>query len=690
MKDNYTDFVRETTFKGTVHHRENTGSHLGWYEETKEYFPNIYAKDMWLDYEYIPDTPEVDEYSVKIGEEEVKIYQKYEKLQLEPTSDKNVFYNENFKHIIDKYGYFVSLYDAEGNEIPFGYKKWSYDGNNGLLTFIDGIPKDILLPLSVTFYKYEGRMVDKGVLRRDGGVKMHEDYMPTKEDENAIANVKYVNSRVSNADELVKKLLPPEPPTLENKELIFLSSEEPFTANRVLDGKNESQVVFDNTDVIIKTPRIHNPEEGTLQLYISGNNFGIQPPTILLSDPQDQGDFKVFFNDDYYLDDLNSTGFYKGIEVGFAGTLFSKYITKENPVLEFQIVETTKKGIFKSQKYIIGKEQVPETSALDMDKELTIQNDIEFSWKNISGVSTPTAGSKLLYSNLFTNTLKNYFIPGQPIVSGKFFGNECEDGKFIIYPNISGYGTISAAPINILGTVEIPNNFYSENLNIDINSYNIFNEINGTWNRNYPIRIDTISDESQRVYSFKTDTKNELEAWDSNDSILDLKELQLLGGKWVWPSLDFSKMGEVNPFLVWKNDWLIKDTLRPNFKLKTAYDIRYVTLQYELSYANGVYLTIEGLKKLPKTNIYDLASLELKVIDDNEGDLGWFNGLKVYDGIGQVKAQEGCFIPYKSEKEKSYFTFGHKPRKGKLYIRIGIHTNNQKTKFLTPIVEENI
>ena len=675
----YQDFTRETTFKGVVHHKSHTDENKAWYEETHEAIPIIKSKDIWQDAEHIPSVPipQLTRYIAHIGQQDVQIYKYIEDLPLSPTDSYNSFYNKDFVDIIDKDGYNVIL-KCDGEEVPFGLNKWSYDGYNGYLTFVNGLPNGWDGQFTISFYKYTGRKLNEVNLYSDGSRQMNDGYVPQiKQD---IATKQYVDSHVGKTDDVVNKLIPPEPPTLSQTYLDFYAEGGEFKGSKVLNGDEVENIVFENQLVTLTSQRFYNAHDyGKTTLVI--NNFEVE--SISHKNPVNTSLITVIYNDDYYKTDLNSKGFFDGLElqVQFRSTDIPLYLRTSN-IIQIKLVTSFPSGDkYETKPVTIGIENTPKAKGLSEERDFMLKLlPEEVSWKNISGVPTLAAGSKIAYSGVDNVTLNNYFIKEQSI------GNVKIGDSFVdILPKEIGYEVQMNPKIPIEGTYEVPENYYNnELLPVELNTFNILNNSNGHWVNDYPIRIDTVTDESLRVFSTTSKMATELSKWDGDISLADTLELQALNNKYMWPEIDFSKNGQIS----WVLHYDTKDWIKagPNYSNIPTTGKRYATFKYTIPYSNGVYITIPELDLAPTFKNFKVASLEVKV----KGFTGWLDANKPYDGIGSVKENgEGCLVVRKCNEHTIYITFGPNPIYGDFYIRVGV-THNNFTPFTAPTIKANI
>lgn len=686
MNDNYRNFTSESAFKNTVRHKQNTDSNLAWYEESRESFPIINTDNLWMDYGLIPPTPgEEPEFFAESGTDKVLVYKHYIDEVLEPTENPNIFHNSHLTQIIDKPGYKFELKTSEGVEVPFGLGKWVYDNAENIV-FLDGVPEGWGSDFIVSFYRYEGRFVDDVLLMRDGTTPMNEGYKPTEPLD--VATKKYVDERTGESIDELKKLLPDEPESIDGKNPTYKILGEVFKASEVYHGIDIDTVAFENTKYIITSPLIYNPGYGKVSIEIEGLASPKQY-VIDLAKLENDGDFKVTYNGDYYGSDLNSSKFFNGIVVSYYGDLKKDMLPNEK-CLKFKFVTDIEGEIASTTSIIFGKEELPKNHALQGDTLTLLPPKEGIQYKYISGIPHFVAGTNIDFEGFTTTTLNSYYIKDQTIADITFYNNDVNgvnQGRIEYTPSIRGFDVYSTPVVPLTGKLYIPDNFYTEKLDIDINTYNIKHENNGHWEDTYNFLIDTISNEDYRVVSKAFTEENgaihpELSEWNGKFNIAPLKELLMLGGKYQYPYRNYDEeIGSPDIYSNWDDRWIkLPDYSECN-------GTRYATFKFDLpEYTTGINVTIPGLNLIKDLKSFEANKVEIKVNNDP-----WLDGKKPYIGVGRPHNEgDGCLVVAKGHDSTNYFTFGYKAVKGTVFIRIGLDYTQRNLAFSTPIVEANI
>ena len=684
--DKYIKHIAETSYKNIIKNKSNTDSNLAWYEEPDTVTPRVDGRSVWLDSEYIPSSPNVNWvdnlYYATIGNSVVAVLEKFENIEISKLTDKATFFSDKLIDCIQNENYHLTIKDANGDVVPFGLKKWTIDSGVGYLSFTDGMPEGYELPFYVTGYHYCGRKLPEHMITTDGSQQMLSDYEPTEDQ--SIVTKRYVDTKLSKVEEYVDKMLPPEPDTFEGKDLTFICDNE-FDAIDIKTNEHYEHVIINNYQFTVDIPEFYDPEVGTVRLLLNVNGAWQEAGKIELSDSGPIAkNLIIDYSGEAYPDSLSSKGFYKKIKCHFSSTLseMSSIINFHNYPMVFKMSYTYGDTIYYSNDLIVCEEMPQETDAL-LNENIALSTNAEtFGYKYISGILTPKAGDILSISSLNYKTLKK-FTKGTHISKVNAFGLEYERFPELTYPTYN-------PSLEIKEDLVIPEGIYQEVTRIDAETYNIFGEVNGEHHVDYNFRVDTISDESRRVYSGEVQNQmiaNSCGEWNPQADLRNNNELQMLAGKYQWPEKDFSINGT----------GLIANSSNDASWVKTGLNYsecpkngkRYVTLKYDMKIANGVFINFEDAENITQdkdTHAFNVDSMYIKVA----GSTDWLDAKEPYDGIGtNNKWMQGCLAVQDSEEGKIYCTFGPKPIEGTLYIRIGVRYD-QHIKFRDITMKENI
>lgn len=686
-ENNYQKHIAEASYKNIIKNKSNTDNNLAWYEEPETVTPKIDAKSVWLDSEFIPQSPENlrwrgNLYYATINNISVAVVEKFSKEVLVKVNDRAVFYSSKLIDAIQDECYHIVITDTNGEEIPFGLKKWTIDGGIGYLSFTDGMP-NYEQPFYVSGYRYCGRKLPEHMITTDGRQIMLEGYSPSEDQ--SIATKVYVDDEIKKVTADTERMLPPTPDTFENKNLSFVCDEK-FTAKDIVTMETVDNIVLSNWEWIIDIPEFYNPGVGTATLMVYAKNAWHEAGQIVLSDvpgKSTSSGLVIDYDGDAYANSLASRGFYNSIKCHYTNSfdnmeeLLKSYLTP----IKFRMRYQSDSETFYSNELTVSQEYKQEENALAGTSIVLGSDDMKYHY--VSGIITPSIGSTLKVYGVNHSTLKKYTFesPFEDVAAlNQYFahfpempyekyvpGLECKQ-DFVIQPD-----------------------YYNEITDVKINIYDLFGKNNGHIENTYNFRIDTKSDESDRVTSGK-EIDNQIvggcATWDSSIDLHNNNELQLLGGIYQWPEKDFSINGTGEMAAgTWSDMSWVRTSL--NYSDISKQGFRYVTFKKDLSIANGVYISIndsENLTQNKDTLAYNVESMYIKI----DGETDWLDAKEPYDGIGVNKDwMQGCLAAQNSTEGKIYCTFGPKPIEGTLYVRIGI-SYNSKIKFSGITIEKNI
>ncbi len=687
-EDKYLKHIAEASYKNVIKGKSNTDNNLAWYEEPETVTPRVDAKAIWLDAEQIPEDPEKvsfrgDLYYKTINDSSIAIVERFTKAITTKINDRAVFYSSKLVDCIHNENYHLTITDAAGDEIPFGLKKWTIDTGVGYLSFTDGLPEQYELPFYVTGYRYVGRKLPEHMITTDGSQQMLPDYEPKNDQD--VATKSYVDEQIDGLNVDVERMLPPEPPTFEGKDLTFICADK-FEAKDIITMETYENVVLPNYEWTIDVPEFYNPGYGRFGLLVnvgaSWQEFAyIELGKVGKSVAQGM---IIEFDGDAYGNTLASRGFYNSIKCKFTSSFdaLSGIFKSHTAPMRFKAKYSYLGKEYYSNELVVC-EEFDQDEYNNLDRAAMVLGSKDMKYRYVSGIVTPLAGSHIELSAIKHTVLKK-FTKGHII--------EKVDSMDLTYEHDPELPYTKYIPsLEIKESLLIPENYYNEMLTISAETYDIFGNKAGDVSNTYKFRVDTISDESNRVKSGKVYNKKIEGAcleWDASEDLRDNNELQLLGGIYQWPEKDFSINGQGNlSDGTWNDISWLRTTHNYDECLKMG--TRYVTFVHDMSIANGVYISILDGKNLlqdKSTHAYKVDSMYIKV----EGETDWLDAKEPYDGIGiNNEWMQGCLAVQDSKDGEIYCTFGPKPLEGKLYIRIGI-TYDSHIKFSGITVRENI
>ena len=659
--DSYGNHIIEETYKTLIHNVPHTDDNKAFYEESNSSNIHINASEIWMDYDKIPEDVNsctfVDNLYTVNGidiiekKEHVKLTYKY--------GSRGNFYSADIKDALLKTNYKYQLTDANGEIIPFGLKRWHIDSYAGYVSFTEGFPTGYQEPFYIDFYKYVGRKASTEMLLKDGTISMDSEYSPVNDQD--IATKNYIDQLIKTVKENYEKLTPPQPESLENKDLMLSGNS--FSAYDVKTNVYYDKVFLNNETIKITLPLSWNPGVGCIRLRKIINNSDTIISVISCPNPQSNEIITVDYAGDYYADTLASRDFYKGIKLSVVISDLKEQMETSNGhnTITYYFEYAYNDTKYHTNYLTIGVESQPTENALS--NQIILENS-SITEKYISGVPTLSIGDVLLVKNIKNNTLHYFKKNSNKIYDINFLGKTYDGMPQNIYVNYS--------PTVVLNDeVIIPKNVTVDEVDVTVNSYNIFGENNGSETEKFYMHIDALSDESNRVNS------NTLKSYNSSESLLNNNELQLEYGLYQWPIKNYQKNGDIS----YSNFNSLFISKGPNYSECSTDGERFVTLKYNLEYANGIWIEILNPKNMTQntlTKAFDFNTMNIKVVD-TDYSTGWLDALKSYDGIGINKSDgQGCLVIQKCLENKIYCTFGPKPIKGTLYIKCGIKYGNKQ------------
>lgn len=669
MKDNsnYIEHIANTSYKNAVKNVSSTDINKAWYEEETTVLPRVDAAAVLLDYAYIPKTPEEclfvnNTHYVTLKESDIPLVERFEDVELEQVRG-TTFKSEKLIDVLQNEAYHLTIKDANDEEVPFGLSKWTTDAGLGYLAFVEGLP-DYVLPFRISGYRYIGRKIADHLITTDGKTQMLPAYIPTESQD--VATKKYVDASVKKVDDYAQLMKPPKPATFEGKELTLIC-DDAFASVDLVDGTEYAHTVLQDWTFTIDIPEFYNPGVGKvdLMLFNKGVWWPMVTANLMENDIQDVG-FIVTFRGDAYRDTLASRGFYNSIKMHFT-TSFQKIaqlMTSLNAPLLFKMRFTDASSMIESKELLIGTEPPQRKDVLTNDY-LRLTPTVDYQTKWVSGVPTPTANSELIIDKVAFTTLQNVTKKTETHTF-ECFGIEHSRFPALTYPAY-------LPTTEVYEKVIVPSNYYNEKFPVAIKTFDVFRKQNGESKENFNFRIDTVSDESTRVNSGieEADSINGFGGvWDSTKDLTFTNELQMLNGRYQWPTINFAINGTgIEIFNHFDPSFIKKG---PDYSKCAKAGTRYFTLEFDMKLAVGIFLSFIdtiNLKQDEHTKAYNLDSLYIRV----EGATDWLDALKPYDGIGVNNAwMQGCLAVQQSQMGTIYCTFGPKPIKGKLYVRVGV------------------
>lgn len=674
MSSTYAKFIAEAAYKHTLD-KPNTSYNMAWYEEAGRTAHRVDIDSIWVDSLYIPTTaPEVDDdgfYRATINNEKIKILQKCENIALDKVKGTKYTYYSPYliDSIIPSYGsgYEAKLTDWNGVEIPFGLNQWVIDPDSGYLTFMLGWPEGYQETPRLSFFKYVGRKANETMLLSSGIVPMDDNYNPVNDKD--IATKDYVDKTVSPTDSTLQKLIPTKPANISNVDLTLDCD---YIMASPWNSTTEIPLIFYDDDWKIRIPPFYHPGNGNLSIIV--NNVELLTIDLnTVSGPDIKSN--IYYIEsvyDPYSADIIAKNFYSVIKsyINIPKNILDTFTSDKVPYITVYVKQTYNFTTYISNSITIGFEKrvnLPNISNINLSE---LKNDKDSIIKYISGVPSLNENTVLCFSysindiNFYKSNLISKY-------TTDFFGKiiESDDTYDKAYP-------IHRVKENL----RIENNVYTEKLNLTIYGNNVEKNYNISTNRSYNIRIDTVSDESNRIISpEKFNSDFSLEKWTSSKAAQNLNksnELQMLDGYYQWPTGNYTDIGNFEAYKV-TDTFTISLNAGPDYSNITE-GIRYVSFAYDMPLCNGFWISIENPKSISNnysTKAYILPVFKCMV----KNETGWLDMNLPYEGVlSPRESGEGCLISSLSTLDKKYITFGNEPLEGTLFIVIGIRKSSIK------------
>ncbi|GEM_PF-3572143 len=677
MSSVYAKFIAESAYKHTVD-KPHTGNGIAFYEEPGRIAHRVDLDAIWTDSKYIPiNAPDVEDdgfYYVNVGSSRLKILQKLENIALDKVDGTNATYKSVYliDSIFPSYGtgYSITLTDWNGEVIPFGLNQWVIDPDNGEITFLGGWPEGYLENPKISFYRYVGRKAEESFLRSDGSVQMIDTYNPTQDQD--IATKKYVDAMTGDISNIVEKLIPEIPPTLDNADL-SLEYERDIYASP-WNSEVKMPVVFFGEDYKIHIPQFYNPGRGTFHINVNGFDI-VDVDLNKVGGPSIYDYWTVTSVVDPYRTSKVASKFYKSINsyITLPEDAIKSLISVDEPFITLYCYTYYDFIKISSNPITIGFENKIERPYIGTYRisQLKYGTNSESPIKYVSGVPTLKKDASFNYGfNLKDVALfKNDF-------SGKLSINDFYDELLLsdkVYNELYPTQFIDRKII-------IPENISCELFKVAIIGNNVALEDNIRSDKVYNIRIDTISNESDRKispYNFN-DIDYTAEDWTditAEESLEKTFELQMLNGKYQWPSGNYTNNGNFT-------ELNLTDTISIDIPSGPDYSnlensTRYVTFSYDMPFCNGFWISLEDSENvISDRDTHAFSNIaQFRCIVEHE--TGWLNMSTPYEGVLLPRENnDGCLVVQSSDTNTKYITFGNEPLAGKLDITIGINKDS--------------
>jgi len=613
------------------------------YEEVIATSPVLDANGIWAELGFLPQTAPAlnsgDEYLAQVSSSVTSpVIRRYVQLVLSASQGTtNVFTAPELADAIPyTFGdgsYTPQVYDAQGNEIPFGAGDWLVDAGSGSLVFFGTPPAGA--PYKISFFKYIGRKALTGLVTTSGSTAMDSQYVPINPKD--VATVEFVTAQGqginSSLGDLLNKLLPPAPPNLSTRTLAVQGA---YQALRAATGVSEL-CVSTPTPVIVVSGPFADGDKGVLTATVDGQPVGSRTLTAA-SDVGLFGALDILQDVDPYAGQQGKQDFFKelvaeihpqGLTVASHTAVLQHSVSGQTPSLPFVVDD-------------------PITPSI-LGGVVTTVPDTRF----VSGVPSLAAGQQLGLTFGVKDAVRSHYSSPLATVAATGIALALDPGA------IPSSGDV----INFTPIVVAPAQAYAENFVINLVG---FNSARGQKSKaiSTAMRIDTVSDESIRVTSGVGDFPTVYGGvFDSQVSLVGNEELQLLAGSFGWPVGDYSaNLPTPGP---------VYTGISSGYRWATFKGVVLVN-------ANGFHLTLLGPQGLT-ADAETAITLGMKIFVKVEGVTGWLDANNAYPGSGSPAANGSpAMLVSQSSAATKVVTFGPTTRSGQLYVRVGIQQGVQK------------
>lgn len=665
--DNFKEYELAAAYKAATQ-TANSNPNLAPYEEPYKAETTVKIQNVWMDAEFIPASAPAPStldpdgfFLVQAFGEAIPIIRKVtaplELVDGTRGTLKSDLLRNALPYDFGDGSYQYELRDTAGHVVPFGLNRWEVDGRAGTLCFLGGMPAGYASEFTLTFWRYCGRVGPDRLLFNDGTTKMVAGYVPQYP--KSLADKEYVDVNIANLTSQIHILTPEAPSTFEGVSLKVLS---PVIPSEYLIDNVPWPVVFSDKSVTLDVPTFYDEGFGTVALMV--NDVAID--TFSLTEPHDagvigrKGLFKV--SESGYLDDIRV---YKKMKmtVDFMQSDLP-YTVTDRARLTIRLRHSFGQAEYFSASTEVGVENV---KVLDSDTfgkiNMTTIKDLVSAGSWVSGVPALSSGdtftftcSAFAYGAFKRNEL--------PMIKARLpaLGIDYEVWPDPVYAELSPTQALTKA-------ITIPAGQVSEKIDFELGCVKLDGSDHLTVGGEYPLRVDSISDESKRLTSGSGMFPLSFGApYDSKESLLVNSELQLLGGRYRWPAGNYTANG------VFVNQAVenVLQPIGPDYDLIPSEGVRWVTLHGDVPVCNGVtisFLGLDGAVEDKDTHAFLNVMVFAKVLNKTP----WMNVNGCFNGVtAPTRDGDPCLVVSLSSLTEKRITFGKTALGGTLVVRIGI------------------
>jgi hypothetical protein len=517
---------------------------------------------------------------------------------------------------------------------------------------------------SLSDVNLKATIVAKDVLFYDGtkwvnGLADNTDYSSTA----FLNNGDSYNKALSSLDDVLRLLAPAKPDNLSNKTLTISGS---YSAIQTSSNITRFNVTNNLKPTISFVGGAFNGASGNLsaKLFIGGDSTPKVTPDILFTTTSDTGknasdtglNIKLNITDDY--------DFHQGV-AGKSG---------------FWIAFAANVEVIKNLTVTPEEHKVSMTHTETGSAELTFYTDDAVTptisntsvstaaagTRTISGVPTLSNNDLVDISFKVENAIRNFY--RESIASVSSLVTNPHTFKISLTTNKNHGDVFTAAT-----ALSINNNIHNEDVSFTFSGFNSRGISASSTAKviNKTLRVDTISNEAGRLTSGtgSLPTTGYGTAFNSTQSLLLNEELQLVGGKYQYPSGNYTTNYPV---------------AGPNYSTITS-GLRYVTFSVNITEASTIRIIFNGSENFDQhmnvnKTMNNNFSLQIR-INGSKPTSGWLDGNKPYAGGNPMNNGDGALILASANTTATSkdIAFGTSNKTGMCYVRIGLnyHTANR-------------
>ncbi len=447
-------------------------------------------------------------------------------------------------------------------------------------------------------------------------------------------------------DRIVGKLVPKPPQSLSNLDITLTGA---YSAKQAGLG-NLRTTVIDNTMPSAEALNFFDGDAGTLEAFVDSVSVGSK----ILSEASDVGTSSrliITADTDPYLGQAGKEGFYKQLSARFSP---ASALSLGGSGHTFQL----KHSITGNSKILNVWVDSPAIPAIENASSQPI---IGPTPKYVSGIPVLGSGDKVSISYTVKNAVSDFYHPTRIARVESTVSDAVDMPSPGIAPAVN-------ADISVNLDMFIKNSVFSSAAVFKLIGYNS-KGVSGFLNYQTTVRVDSVSNESQRVKSgsnqfpIKGASASQFGSPFNNQELLTTnEELQMENGVYKYPpAIDYTSIGGPDYSTIQGGSYQ---------------DYRWVTLNLgSVSNVNGITLTFQNPQGFSAAQFTTTETKNLKVYAkvDGASGTGWLDANKAYPGVGNpVDDGSQAMVVSNSNLSIKRVTFGTAVRTGIVYVRVGI------------------